>query len=158
MRGELRQVPRALFTSYVVQAQVEGVDLTPFDLYTADRTDLSFRQRYPKEEWVTPSLMRFGRDYSRNLTRSRVRVINRSAQSAKMIRFDHLDLVLAFDVAPNSEVAFDIVVADPSVIQIHAVLDSGTLVSGSFQVASSVFQRDLTYEVNLDGVKQSWPR
>jgi len=113
LRGELHDTPDVEFVSYVVRAELMGRAWDQaFEIFRTDKRDLAFRQEYPTESWIDPTVLRFGPGVGRGRPQREVKVLNRSNATLSHLLMNCGDMFLLFDVADDKTFSLDCRVSD----------------------------------------------
>lgn len=105
LQGDLHGLPRALFVSNVVMAERVGPgEPESFEVFRADQRDVSFRDLYPVEEWISWTVLRFGPAKGRGKPNRLLHVANRSGHKIDRLIIRCEDMFLVFDLDSNANV------------------------------------------------------
>jgi len=113
LSGALDSAPKAVFVSEVVRGElINSRSGKRFELFRADLLDLTFRDVYPTEEWISARILRFGTPRKGTQARRGVLLLNDSINVTSLLRVECGDMFLAFDLPQGGKANVECPVTD----------------------------------------------
>jgi hypothetical protein len=123
LAGGLHTKPWMEFVSEVIRAElVSPAHGKSFEIFRADRRDSTFRQEFPTEAWISPTVMRFSSSTKSHTAGARsVQVVNAAESRLDLLTVECGDLILAFHVDQRDGLRVDCPIFDWIAVRGHFV-------------------------------------